>query len=278
MSLKTLKWLAALTPALFIGGFEFIRHEFMLSYMSMETGNWYITFLTLLVSYIFATWMFRSIERTNNRLARETSKRAVYEERERLARELHDNLAQTLFFINVKLKQGKTEEAKAAVSEIDHHLRQAIFNLRSLPEEGTSFTLRIGKWLQDWEVLTGIETVQNLRAADKVLTAAEEVQIFAIIQEAFTNIRKHSRATQASIDLETSGPEWSLRIADNGVGFAEDESQRHRYGLTMMRKRAAELGASWELQSSPENGTELSVTSSRRKPHVRDLLSRSHRG
>ncbi|MVO98916.1 sensor histidine kinase [Paenibacillus lutrae] len=278
MSLKTLKWLAVITPALIIGGFEFIRHELILSYLSMEAGNWYITLLTLLLSYFFATWMFRNIERTNDRLARETSKRAVYEERERLARELHDNLAQTLFFIHVKLKQGKTEEATAAVSEIDHHLRQAIYNLRTLPEEGSSFTLRAVKWLQDWELLTGIETLQELSIADKVFTPAEEVQLFAIIQEAFTNIRKHSRASQASIELEASGTSWSLRISDNGLGFAEGDPGRYRYGLAMMQKRAAELNAVWKFHSPPEGGTELSVHSVRRKSNGKDSVPRHHRG
>ena len=67
-------------------------------------------------------------------------------------RELHDDLAQTLFFLNVKLRQGDIEEAKAAVSEIDNSLRQAIFNLRTPPEEGTSLEQRIHTYLRELAV------------------------------------------------------------------------------------------------------------------------------
>lgn len=64
-----------------------------------------MTLLTLLLSYLFGTWMFGRIQSMNVKLAEEQAKRAVYEERERLAQELHDNIAQILFFMNVQLKK-----------------------------------------------------------------------------------------------------------------------------------------------------------------------------
>lgn len=136
LSLRTLKLFTIMPPPVLIGGFEYIRHDFLLGVLSMETGNLYITALTLLLSYLFATWMFRRIGRTNERLAAEEAKRAVYEERERLAQEPHDNIAQILFFLNVQARKGQIDEARSAVSELDHQLRQAIFNLRTVPEEG----------------------------------------------------------------------------------------------------------------------------------------------
>ncbi|WP_442601636.1 sensor histidine kinase [Paenibacillus sp. KN14-4R] len=265
MSLRMMKLLTMLLPPLLIGGFEYIRHEFLLNYLSMEAGNFFMTLLTLVLSFVFATWMFRSIEASRIKLAEEQSKRAVYEERERLARELHDNLAQTLFFLNVKLKQGQLDDAKEAVSDIDNHLRQAIFNLRTPPEEGTSFVERLQKWLRDWEKLTEIELTSTIQVLDGQFTRSEEVNLFGIIQEAFTNIRKHSLAESATIELQVDSNSWNLMIYDDGKGIADANEQHMKYGISLMRKRAHELGATMELQPDPLGGTRLTMISTRRK-------------
>jgi two-component system nitrate/nitrite sensor histidine kinase NarX len=260
LSLQRLKWFTILLPAIVIGGFELIRHEFMLHYLSMEAGNFYIIALTLLLSYWFSNWMFRKIERMNATLAEEQSRRAVYEERERLARELHDNIAQVLFFLNVQLKQGKTEEARSAVSEIDHHLRQAIFNLRSLPEDGVSFPDRLGRWLREWSVLSGVEVDRQGEWTEGLFHSSEEVQLFAIVQEAFTNIRKHSKADRVLLEWEydyDGAGSWRLTVRDNGVGMKPAAADSSKYGIPMMRKRAAELDADLTVRTMESGGTEL---------------------
>jgi signal transduction histidine kinase len=269
MSLRIFKLFTILVPVLIIGGFEYIRHEFLLNYLTMEAGNFTITIITLLLSYLFASWMFQSIERSNEKVTIGEARRAVYEERERLARELHDDLAQTLFFLNVKLKQGDLEEAKAAVSEIDNSLRQAIFNLRTPPEEGANFQQRIHKFLENWQLVTGIELHEKLTVEENSFSSGEEVQLFGIIQEAFTNIRKHSMATQTSIILEAHPEAWRLHITDNGNGLHHGTSKGKTYGVELMQKRAAELGASFELNMKEPGqlatGTTLLVQADRRR-------------
>ncbi|WP_282941196.1 ATP-binding protein [Paenibacillus sp. RC67] len=269
MSLRTLKWLTILVPPLIIGGFEYLRHGFLLHQLSMETGNLYITIMTLFLSYLFATWMFQSINRISERLSAEQSKRAVYEERERLAQELHDNIAQILFFLNVQLSKGQLQEARSAVSEIDHHLRQAIFNLRTTPEEGATFASRLTTWIEEWSGITGIAVEQSIVLTQQDFSPSAEVKLFAIIREAFTNIRKHSEADHASIELGTtgSGEEWKLCIRDNGMGMDTDqlEASSKRYGLTLMRKHAEELEAQLTLQSSAQTGTILTVSGSAKR-------------
>ncbi|GFZ98601.1 hypothetical protein GCM10008018_51010 [Paenibacillus marchantiophytorum] len=261
MSLRLYKIFTIFVPVVIIGGFEYIRHEFLLNYLTMEAGNFSITVITLLLSYLFASWMFQSIERSNEKLTMVEARRAVYEERERLARELHDDLAQTLFFLNVKLKQGDLEEAKAAVSEIDNSLRQAIFNLRTPPEEGSSLEQRIHKFLRDWHLVTGIELQEQLTLEADSFTSGEEVQLFGIIQEAFTNIRKHSMATEASIRLETTSSSWLLRISDNGCGLQSQAEKRKKYGIELMQKRAAELEATFEFQQNADSNVAATGTS-----------------
>ncbi|RTE11675.1 sensor histidine kinase [Paenibacillus whitsoniae] len=250
MSLGRYKWFTILAPVLIIGGFEYIRHAFLLRYLTMEAGNFVITVITLLLSFLFASWMFGRIERSNELMLLGEARRAVYEERERLAQELHDDLAQTLFFLNVKLKQGDLEEAKAAVSEIDQSLRQAIFNLRTAPEEGTSFGQRIHKFAANWSLISGIELTPDLALAPGSFTSGEEVQLFGIVQEALTNIRKHSMASNATLKLTADEAGWRLEITDNGCGLQPTAKRSGKtYGLDLIRKRAKELGATLSFTS-----------------------------
>ncbi|MBP1156654.1 MULTISPECIES: ATP-binding protein [unclassified Paenibacillus] len=262
-SLRSYKILTILLPPLIIGGFEYIRHDFLLNVISMEAGNFYMTLLTLLLSYLFGTWMFGRIQTTNEKLAEEQAKRAVYEERERLAQELHDNIAQILFFMNVQLKKGRLDEARSAVSEIDHHLRQAIFNLRTAPEEGANFITRLRTWLEEWSGMSGIAVDQRISVPEDSIPPSAEVPLFSIIREAFTNIRKHSHADHAYIEFVRwdDGSGWRLRISDNGKGTdREADEQPNRYGISIMRKQAKELGAKLEIDSAPGEGLKLLVT------------------
>ncbi|KEO85039.1 sensor histidine kinase [Tumebacillus flagellatus] len=262
MTYSRLQWFSVLFPTLLVGGMEYIRHAYLLPYLSMAEGNLLITCLVLVLSFFYATWVFRTMRRINARLAEEEARRAVYEERERMARELHDGIAQTLFFLNVKLRQGRVEEARSAVAAIDNHVRQAIFNLRDLPEEGDTLTCRLEKWLGQWSTLTGIDVQHDFQAPPEgFFEAAAEVQIFGIVQEAFHNIRKHAGATQAfcSFRWQPDG-EWRLRIADNGSGIDEESVRRldpQKYGLRMMTERAKKLHADFTIRNAVDGGTEL---------------------
>jgi signal transduction histidine kinase len=259
MNYVVLRMITILLPTLMIGGFEYFRHEVLLDYMTMEAGNFYITLLTFVLSYIFANWMFRHIEQSNKHLVEEQARRAVYEERERLANELHDNIAQTLFFLHVKLQKGHLDEAKAAVSDINNQVRQAIFNLRSSPDEVTDFVVRIRLWLQEWQLITGITVTDEFRLEDRYFTTMEEVHLLSIIQEAFTNIRKHSGANQATITIQTEQNHWVLRIRDNGKGLVEKRMAENKYGMLMMKRRSEEISAEFEYHSLEQSGLEIIV-------------------
>jgi len=261
LTYRTLKWFTILLAPLIIGGFEFIRHTLLLRYIPMSAGNYYITILTLMLSFIYATWMFRAIENINQRLSEERATIAVYEERERLARVLHDSIAQTLFFLNIKLQQGQMEEARFAVSEIDHQVRQVIFNLRSLPEEGASLNTRLRRWLEEWAILTGIEIAPEIEIPLAFFSSNEEVLFFAIIQEAFTNIQKHAGAKRVEIAFDTRADGWRLRIADDGTGIAASVDRTKKYGISMMQERAARLGAACNLRNGEQGGLEICLTS-----------------
>lgn len=257
MPYRKLTLLTALIPTILIGGFEFFRHSALLHHVSMEAGNYLITILTFMISYGFALLIFHTIEKKNKRITNEREMRAVYEERERLAKELHDSIAQTLFLLKVHLKKGKVDEAGALVSSIDTQLRQAIFNLRMSPEEHVSFSKRIENWLEDWSTLSGIDIDSDIRLMEHFFTAAEEIQLFGVVQEAFTNIRKHSEAAYVFFQFLTHEKEWEMRVEDNGTGFDLAEIAANKYGLAMLKERAERLGAFFEIDANPGRGTNI---------------------
>jgi signal transduction histidine kinase len=260
-----LKLFTMLFPPILIGSAEYIRHEWWTDSLSMEAGNVVITVIVFLLSFWFAEWMFHRIGATNDRLTEERARRAVYEERERLAGELHDSLAQSLFFLNVKLQKGDTEEAKSAVAEMNSHLRQAIFNLKTPPEHIEGMERRLQRWLEEWSAVSGVTCRITLRVPEGSFSTSQEVQLFGLIQEAFTNIRKHSRADQASICLTGDSSVWELVIWDNGVGLMpragltgeHKASASGKYGIGMMHKRAEDLGALLTICTPEGGGTEV---------------------
>jgi signal transduction histidine kinase len=262
MSYRKLKIIAILLPPLLIGGFELIRHSVLLDNLSMDVGNYLITILTLIISYVFTTWMFKTIEENNQRLTAEREMRAVYEERERLAKELHDNIAQTLFLLKVNLKKGKVNEASGLVSSIDANVRQAIYNLRINPSEMISFSKRVENWLNEWSTVSGIETKVLMENIEGLFNPSEEVQLFGIIQEAFTNIRKHSGAKLAVLLISLKPQGWELTIKDDGKGFSTDAIAFNQYGLAMLKERVDKIGAVLDLSSERNQGTKLTIKGS----------------
>jgi len=257
MSYRTLKIFSIIIPTLLIGGFEFIRHSTLLHKLSMTAGNYLITILTFMISFAFSTWMFHMIDQKNKKITKEKEMRAIYEERERLAKELHDSIAQTLFLLKVQLKKRKIDEAQALVNSIDTHVRQAIFNLRINPEEHVSFTERIENWLGDWSTVTGTDVKIDIQLPPSYFTAAEEVQLFGVIQEAFANIRKHSESTCVNFQFKTAQHHWEMSIEDNGKGFITGNVPSNKYGLSMLKERADRLNAVLDILSKENLGTKV---------------------
>src|SRR3569832_1625158 len=110
MSYAKIKWLILLLPTVATGIWEYVRHQALLPYLSMELGNILTPFIVLLVTLTLLTKLFRMLEETLNQLQRGQAMKAAFEEREQLARELHDGISQSLFLMSVKL--DKLERAQ----------------------------------------------------------------------------------------------------------------------------------------------------------------------
>jgi signal transduction histidine kinase len=211
----------------------------------------------------------------NAHLHRQVADLAVAQERLRIAHEMHDGIAQILGYVNTKvqaateyIRRNKTDEGleqlqqlAEAAREAYRDVRESIVDLRTLPGPARSFHDVLQEYIDRWKEQTGIDTMLTVDP-EIVLPPGNELQLVRIIQESLTNVRKHSRATTASVDVRRRDGMLRLAVTDNGVGFAQGTLSRSvfpRFGLSTMRERAESIGATFTIESTPGGGTMVSV-------------------
>lgn len=199
----------------------------------------------------------------------------VAEERLRIAREMHDGMAQVLAYVNTKaqavkeyLRQGRSEEASqqleqlaGAARDVYTDAREGIAALRTRVGNGRSLEAALQEFVDRWQDQSGI--VGELTTEGRLdLAPTAELQVLRIIQESLTNVRKHSGARRARVALRRTDEQIHVEIQDDGRGFDPSTRSREgwpRFGLAIMRERAESIGASLDVESTPEAGTRLSV-------------------
>jgi len=196
---------------------------------------------------------------------------ATAKERNRLARELHDSVAQTLYGLTLqaeaasrKLNQGQTNEVVGFLREIRESAQQTlqetrllIFELRPpiLEEEGLVSALRAR--LESVESRSGLKTRISLGEVGR-LPGGIEAGLYGISNEVLNNILKHAHASEVKISLARKEGKIILEISDNGVGFDPSVETPGGLGLKGMRERAEQINGNLQI-SSGENGTQVSV-------------------
>ncbi len=259
MSATMLKSLILIIPTVTVGLWEWLRHTLLLPYISMEAGNWLTPFIVLSVTMTLVLKLFSQWEDIQKQLQDERSMNAALGERERLARELHDGIAQSLFLLSVKtdklaavggVTDSQIDGMRRSVRELNEYVRGAIAGLREAEKaEELSWQATLEKLSADFEAETGIHTVLTWTIPEELLHSREKVELYASIREALMNIRKHARASEVQIQGQpVSADSWSCTVADNGVGLPDDQARRgSRYGLLIIEERARELGWSFRL-------------------------------
>lgn len=203
---------------------------------------------------------------------------AVLEERERIAREMHDGLAQVLGYVNTKafavrrlLKEGDTATAQVMLAQLEEaarevyaDVREGVLALRDTAPRDRSLLDTICDYLGKFERLSGVhvECRAGRRVADLRLPEMSEIQVIRVIQEALSNVRKHAGATNATVTLRATDGVFVAHVKDDGHGF-DVRSAGHRdwpqFGLQTMRERAEAIGGRFSVRSSPDRGTQVTI-------------------
>ncbi|MDR2715659.1 MAG: GAF domain-containing sensor histidine kinase [Coriobacteriaceae bacterium] len=202
---------------------------------------------------------------------------AVVDERSRLARELHDTLAQALGCMILKLNiadelLSSNQVCQAKSNLVEAHrisktaytdVRESIFSLRTSPSHESGFLCTLKEYLSEYETYYGLATDLVVESEDINLLSPEVgIQVFRIIQEALGNSRKHAQASRASILLQQAGDSVVVTIADDGRGFnpaeVADKGPLH-LGLQIMHERTEGIGGKLEVDSSLGSGTRITI-------------------
>jgi len=202
------------------------------------------------------------------RLARAEFAAAALEERARLAREIHDGLAQDLWY--AKLKQSRLAQVAGFAGEaqqlnnevgdaIDNALaeaRDAVAAMRQGAESGPLLDI-LARQVDDFADRFALRAELTSNGQLPEIGPRPQAELLRIVQEALTNVRKHADATVVRVDVKTNG-ELVLAVTDNGRGFLTDGGSSG-FGLESMRQRAAVIGARISVTSEPQNGTRVEL-------------------
>jgi len=191
--------------------------------------------------------------------------RAVAEERARVAREIHDGLAQYLFTVSTHASmleagsapEGTAARIKEAAAAAQQEARFAILALSSA-SGNAPFDAALTRYV---EFLTADGKLEVELEIDPGLTLApdEQIEVFRIVQEGLANVRKHAQAKRAEVVIERQGSRRVVLVRDDGAGF-EGATDAAGQGLKNLRSRAAAIGGAFALRSAPGKGTAVEVT------------------
>ena len=268
---------AVISPVLFIAGMAVVRRHVVNEFWPGHAPV-LIDILTAAAATIFGMTMVTVVRRERRRLLDQTRYVAIVEERERIARELHDSLAQVLGTAHLRLRAlSATADVPAggtAATEIDglaelcqeayRDVREAIVGLRETPRADRGLLESLTRYVASYSHQAGLPaTLASDLARDPALSPHSEVQVIRVVQEALTNIRKHSGASRAVVRVSEYDDEIRVDIEDDGRGIAATGGtipwDGEGYGLRSMRERAELTGGRLTVVSTAGRGTRVTM-------------------
>ncbi|MEK7354167.1 MAG: sensor histidine kinase [Chloroflexota bacterium] len=233
--------------------------------------------LTLLIIYTLFSFVCAMVPyRINLNIRRRIEKEAIMEERRRMAREIHDGVAQSLSYLNMKTKllsdsisSQKTIEALGELADIRKVVRESYDDIResidqlSTEIKNVPIVSALANYTREFGINNGIKVRFEVLRGFPQLAPTAELQLLRIAQELLTNVRKHAQASQVSIKLETIDQSVEMLVKDNGQGFVltePGESPSGYHGMKIIRERAEGLGGTINVVTAPGKGTEVRVT------------------
>ncbi|MFC1937490.1 sensor histidine kinase [Chloroflexota bacterium] len=233
--------------------------------------------LTLLIIYTIFCFVIASFTyRTNLNIRRRIEGEAIIEERRRIGREIHDGVAQSLNYINLKtrllrdsISSGTTEgtlieldDMRSVVKDTYEEIRQSIDQL-STEVVYLPLVPALRGYAKQFSERNNIGVQVNIPRDFAPLSPVAELQLFRIAQEALTNIRRHAMATLVMLNLKNTAQSVEMIIKDNGKGFIATDAEKspvESHGLDIIRERAQGLGGITTISSALGEGTEVKVS------------------
>ncbi|MGF7185045.1 signal transduction histidine kinase [Desulfitispora alkaliphila] len=244
-------------------------------YQMLVELMWLIYLLNTLGVMIFLYIIQQEFRREDQKKA--LAGLAIMEERDRIAKDLHDGFAQTLFFLNTKnailkklIIKGETEKSlkeleqiKLVIKDCFTDIRQTIFNLKNIVDPDIDFATILENYAEKFQNQHNIRVHYVYNLNEKISFALEkEIHLMRIIQEALNNVLKHAEANKVIISFQEEDVEHLvLIVADDGKGIKSesDNSARKKFGLLNMQERAWSIGADFKIESNPGEGTKVIV-------------------
>ena len=211
----------------------------------------------------------RSAYAALDRLRLSEAERATLEERTRLARELHDGLAQDLWFAKLKherLVPHVPDEHRSLAGEVTQAIdaaiaeaKQAVVTMRAAEERDRPLEELISRSVDDFAGRSGVRADLALADLPAALEPRMQVEVLRVLQEALNNVRKHADATVVRVSAEVADSKFRITIIDNGRGFRPEETSGYGLGVQGMRERARLLGGDLRVSSEPSGGTAVQL-------------------
>ncbi len=211
-------------------------------------------------------------QRENIRHMAERVVAAQEEERQRISRELHDDLGQALtthllglrnlqsdLSLPVEVMFERLQALYDQSYEIFIKVRRLARDLRPPVLDALGLKVAMQTYCTEFTRRTGLPVVFEAEASLPRLADTYNITLYRALQEALTNVIKHAKASQAWVDLSVEDERVTLTVQDNGVGFSRKESSSQGIGLAGLRERITVAGGVLDIQSAPRRGTVLSV-------------------
>jgi signal transduction histidine kinase len=230
----------------------------------------------------------RSAYTALDRMRVNEAERAKLEERSRLAREIHDGLAQHLWFAKLKFERLSgtlSDDDKPLAREVTQALdsaiveaREALVTMRSSLEEDLPFSDSLARTVDDFESRSELRVEYSTATRMPAnLAPRVQVELLRIVSEALTNVRKHADATTVRVNAAVNEGDVVVTVTDNGRGFAQEEAFDQGLGLQGMRERARLIGGNLLVHSEISGGTTIEVRAPVAAPGVGSVSETSER-
>jgi two-component system NarL family sensor kinase len=248
-------------------------HGKKLGVMNVASTDWReLSPEDLRLLYTIGDLLSIAIERA--RLFSKSAESGAIEERNRLAREIHDTLAQGLAGITLQLETAdvllesgqeavkirKTIEQALSLARANlEEARRSVLDLRAAPLEGRTLAQALKALVQESAAKGSLAIEFELVGGERPLPVRIEAGLYRMAQEALANVVLHAAAQQVTLSLTTLPEQVTLVVEDDGHGFDPGRTQRDRFGLIGLNERAKLLGGTLQLHSSPGSGTRIEI-------------------